>query len=49
MGPFGLTFFLAYAKQLMQRNKLLSIILKFVKVVYGKTAYEDTIFVGENL
>jgi hypothetical protein len=32
----------------MQINKHLYIIHKFVKVVYEKTAYEDTIFVGEN-
>jgi len=33
----------------MQINKLLCIIHNLVKVVYGKTAYEDTIFIGENL
>lgn len=33
----------------MQINKLLSIILKFVNVVYEKTIYENTIFVIENL
>jgi len=33
----------------MQINKLLCIIHKLVKVVYEKTAYEDTIFVSENI
>jgi len=33
----------------MQINKLLYIIHKIVKVVYEKTAYEDTISVSENL
>jgi len=31
----------------MQINKLLSIIHKFVKVVYEKTTYEDTTFVSD--
>jgi len=35
-GPFGLTYFLAYAKQLMQINKFLCTILKLVKVGYKK-------------
>jgi len=44
MYPFGLSLCkTAYAK-----NKLLFII-QLVKVVYEKTTYEDTIFVGENL
>jgi len=34
---------------LMQINKLICIIHKLVKVVYGKTAYEDAVFVSENL
>jgi len=34
---------------LMQINKLLCIIHKFVKVVYEKAAQEETIFVSENL
>jgi len=46
--PFGLAYFLAYAKQLTQIIKLLCIIQKLVKVVYEKTAYEDTIIVSEN-
>jgi len=33
----------------MQINKLVGIIQKFVKVVYEKTVYEDTIFVSKNL
>jgi len=33
----------------MQINMLLCIIHKIVKVVYEKTAYEDTILVSENL
>jgi len=33
----------------MQKNKLLFIIHKLVKVVYQQTTYEDTIFVRENL
>jgi len=33
----------------MQIYKLLCIIHKLVKVVYEKRAYEDTIFVSENL
>jgi len=41
--------FWAYAKQLMQINKLLCTIHKLVKVVYEKTPYEDTISVSENL
>jgi len=32
----------------MQINKFLCIIHKFVKVVFEKTAYVDTIFVSEN-
>jgi hypothetical protein len=32
----------------MQINKLLCII-KFVNIVYEKTAFEDTIFIKENL
>jgi hypothetical protein len=35
--------------ELMQINKLLCIIHNHVKVVYQKTAYEDTIFGSENL
>jgi len=33
----------------MQINKLLCIIHKHVKKIYEKIAYEDTIFVSENL
>jgi len=33
----------------MQINKLLCVVHKFVKVVYENTAYEDTIFIIENL
>jgi len=33
----------------MQINKLLCIIHKFVNVVYEKTVYKYTIFIGENL
>ena len=33
----------------MQKNKLLFIIHKLVKVVYQQRTYEDTIFVSENL
>jgi len=47
-GPSGLAYFWAYAKQLTQIIKLLCIIQKLVKVVYEKTAYEDTNFVSEN-
>lgn len=43
-GPLGLCLFWVYAKQIMQINKLLSIILKFVNVVH-----ENTIFIIENL
>jgi len=32
----------------MQINKFFRIIHKLVKVVYVKTAYEDTIFISEN-
>jgi len=39
----------AYAKQLMQINKLLCIIHKFVKVLMKKKTYEDSTFVSENL
>jgi len=46
---FGLAYFLAYVKQIMQINKLLCITHKLVKVVYEKIAYENTIFVNENL
>ena len=58
---FGLAYFRAYAKQLMQINmplciiiiifltKPLCIIYKPVNVVYEKTIYEGTIFVSENL
>jgi len=35
--------------EFMQINKFLCIIRKFVQVVHVKTAYEDTIFVSENL
>jgi hypothetical protein len=49
LGPFGLAYFLAYPEQLMKINKLLCIIHKLVKIVYEKTAYENTIFVSENL
>jgi len=41
---FGLTYFRAYAKQLMQINMSLCIIYKLVNVVYEKTVYEGTIF-----
>jgi len=34
--------------ELIQRNKLLYMIYKLVKLGYEKTAYEDTIFVSEN-
>lgn len=44
-GPFKL----AYTKQLMKINKVFCIIHKFVKVIYEKTVYENTIFVHENL
>jgi len=44
-----LAYFLGYAKQHMQINKLLRVIHKLVKAVYGKTTYEDTTFVSENL
>jgi len=44
-----LAYFLAYAKQHMQINKLVCIIHKLEKVLYKKTAYEDTILVSENL
>jgi hypothetical protein len=47
-GPFGLAYFLAYAEQLTQIIKLLCIIQNLAKVVYEKTAYEDTIIVSEN-
>ena len=43
-----MAYFWAYAKQLTQIIKLLCIIQKLVKVVYEKTAYEDTNFVSEN-
>jgi len=43
------TFKLAYTKQLRKINKVFCIIHKFVKLIYEKTAYENTIFVGENL
>ena len=33
----------------MQTNKLLCIAYKLVNVVYEKIAYEDTIFVSEDL
>jgi len=33
----------------MQINELLCIIHKLIKVVYEKTAYEDTIFISKNL
>jgi len=46
---FGLTYFRAYAKQLIQINMSSSIIYKLVNVVYEKTVYEGTIFVSENL
>jgi len=44
-----LSYFLAYAKQFKQISKLLCIIHMFVKVLLKKTAYEDTIFVSDNL
>jgi len=33
----------------MQINKFLCIIYKFVKVVYEKTVYKDTIIISESL
>jgi hypothetical protein len=36
MGTFGLSLFWAYEKQLMQINKLLCIIQKFLNIVYEK-------------
>jgi hypothetical protein len=47
--PFELTYFLIYAKQLIQINKLLCIIYKFVKIFYEIIAHEDSIFISENL
>jgi len=49
MGPFGLAYFRAYIKQLMQINKFLCIIYKFLRLFYEKTVYEDTIFASESL
>jgi len=49
LGRLNWPIFWAYAKQLVQINKLLCIIHKHVNVVYEKTTCEDTIFVSENL
>jgi len=49
LGPFGLGLFWSCAKQLMQTNKFLCIIHKFVNVVYEKTVYKETTFVSEKL
>lgn len=46
MGPFGLTCFLAYAKQFIQINKIFKLIHNLVKVVYDKIAYKDTILLA---
>jgi len=48
-GLFGLTYFRAYAKQLVQINISLCIIYKLFNVVYEKIVYEGTNFVSENL
>lgn len=48
-GPFVSAYFLAYAKQLMQINKLLLVSHMLVKAVYEKPTYEDTIFVNGRL
>jgi len=45
----SVTLFWTYAKQLMQINKFLCIIHKFINVVYDKTVCEDAIFASENL
>jgi len=49
LGPVWIGLLSAYAKHLMQINKLLSIIHMLVKVVYEKIAYEDTNFNSEYL
>jgi len=49
MALFGLAYFRAYAKQLMNINMPLCIIYILVNVIYEKTVYECIIFVSENL
>ena len=49
LGPVWIKLILSLWKQLMQINKLLYIIHKFVNVVYEKIVYKDTIFISENL
>jgi len=46
---FGLAYFRAYVKQLVNINMPLCIIYMLVNVIYEKTVYECIIFVNENL